>query len=430
VLLRRRWRRWQKDRWAALAAEEADRADARTRWGRLKSLFRTPVTPHRPETPRHRAIDATFKRYIRRKFKSEVPGPAEAEVRLANPAASRGVARRVASPRAHPVAHAPVRLRAPRGYNPRVGYVPASILSAECPLMRNSPSCSRSRPCAAAPAPRPPATRTRTSGCCSSPTAAGSSTGRSPPPRGAQGGRAEERVRRHLLAVHRRPDAKDKSGKTALEAYSERFRGPTKLTVEKEHIGRINKDTLKNFDAVLFFTTGNPLTKDELADLREWVKGGGRADRHALRDRHPVQRQRVRRPDRAYFKTHPAGLQKIKVKVEDPKHPAAAGFTDGMDYQDEMYIFKDAPYSRERLHIILSVGEWTNTKLNDKQGPPGRRLRDLVVPRGGEGEGVLHVVRARPEGVEGREVPAAPVRRAEVGDRAGARRRHPRRAKK
>lgn len=163
------------------------------------------------------------------------------------------------------------------------------------------------------------------------------------------------------------PGAKDKSGKTALEAYSDKFRGPTKQPVGKEHCGRINKDTLKNFDAVLFFTTGNPLTKDELADLREWVKNGGAlCGTHCATD---TQYTDTVYGDLigAYFKTHPAGLQDIKIKVEDPKHPAATGFTDGMPYKDEMYIFRDAPYSRERLHIILSVGEWTNTKLNDNQ---------------------------------------------------------------
>jgi uncharacterized protein len=151
------------------------------------------------------------------------------------------------------------------------------------------------------------------------------------------------------------PDAKDKSGKTALEAYSDRFRGPTKLPVGKENIGRINKETLKNFDVVLFFTTGNPLTKEELADLREWVKNGGAlTGTHCATD---TQYSDTVYGDLigAYFKTHPPGLQKIKVKVEDPKHPAAAGFEDGMEYQDEMYIFKDAPYTREKLHIILSI---------------------------------------------------------------------------
>ncbi len=163
------------------------------------------------------------------------------------------------------------------------------------------------------------------------------------------------------------PDAKDKSGKTALEAYSDKFRGPTKQAVGKEHCGRINKETLKNFDVVLFFTTGNPLTKDELADLREWVKAGGAlCGTHCATDTQYIDTVYGDLIG-AYFKTHPSGLQKIKVKVEDAKHPAAAGFEDGMEYQDEMYIFRDAPYSRERLHIILSVGEWTNTKLNDGQ---------------------------------------------------------------
>lgn len=150
---------------------------------------------------------------------------------------------------------------------------------------------------------------------------------------------------------------KDKGGneRTALEAYNENFRRATKLTVEKENCGRVNKDTLKNSDVVLFFTTGNPVTKEELADLKEWVKNGGAlAGTHCATDTlygESVYGELIG----AYFKGHPPGLQKIKVKVEDPKHPAAAGFTDGMEYQDEMYVFRDTPYGRDRLHIILSI---------------------------------------------------------------------------
>jgi type 1 glutamine amidotransferase len=149
---------------------------------------------------------------------------------------------------------------------------------------------------------------------------------------------------------------KGKDGeRTALEAYSERFRGSTKKPVEKENCGRINKETLKNFDCVLFFTTGNPVNKEELADLREWVKAGGAlAGTHCATDTlygESVYGDLIG----AYFRGHPPGLQKIKVKVEDAKHPAAAGFTDGMEYQDEMYVFRDAPYSRDKLRIILSI---------------------------------------------------------------------------
>lgn len=80
ILLRRRWRRWQKDRWAALAAEQRESAERATRWGRVKSLFRSLISaPQKPS--RTAAIDATFVRYIRRKFATETPPPPTAKKR-------------------------------------------------------------------------------------------------------------------------------------------------------------------------------------------------------------------------------------------------------------------------------------------------------------------------------------------------------------
>jgi type 1 glutamine amidotransferase len=146
-----------------------------------------------------------------------------------------------------------------------------------------------------------------------------------------------------------------RSADEAKQHYSNEFRKRTGKTVEAENMGRINKDTLKNFDVVLFFTTGNPMTDAETKDLVEWVKAGGAfAGTHCATD--------TLYGDAAYgnliggyFRGHPAGIQKIRVKVEDPKHPAAAGFQDGMPYADEMYIFRDAPYSRDKVHVILSI---------------------------------------------------------------------------
>ena len=140
-----------------------------------------------------------------------------------------------------------------------------------------------------------------------------------------------------------------------LEAYAKKFRGPTGLTVEKENTGRINKDTLKNFDAVLFFTTGDPVNKEELQDLTDWVAAGGAfAGTHCATDT-LYKDSPYGDLIGAYFKGHPPGLQDIKVKVEDPMHPAAAGFTDGLAYKDEMYIFRDDPYDRKKLHVVLSI---------------------------------------------------------------------------
>jgi len=146
---------------------------------------------------------------------------------------------------------------------------------------------------------------------------------------------------------------------TALAKYSEDYRVRTGTTVELKHCGRINAETLKNVDCVLFFTTGNPMTKDEFKDLSAWVKAGGAfAGTHCATDTmygEPAYGDLIG----AYFRSHPPGFQKLKINVEDAKHPASAGFEQGTPYEDEIYIFKDAPYSRNRLHIILSAEKGT-----------------------------------------------------------------------
>ena len=147
----------------------------------------------------------------------------------------------------------------------------------------------------------------------------------------------------------------------AFAKYAEDFRKRTGLPVEPENCGRVTAETLKKFDCVLFFTTGSPLADDEIKDLVDWVKAGGAvAGTHCGSDTlYPAKDRKWNQAYGeligAYFKTHPPGFQKIKVRVEDPQHPAAKAFTDGEPYEDEMYIFRDEPYSRDRLHVILSV---------------------------------------------------------------------------
>lgn len=159
---------------------------------------------------------------------------------------------------------------------------------------------------------------------------------------------------------------------TALEAYSERFRGVTGHTVEKQHCGRINAETLKNFDAVLFFTTGNPVNKEELQDLIAWVKAGGAfAGTHCATD--TLYDTPYGELVGAYFVSHP-WHQKIRLKVEDPLHPGARGFIEGDEITDEMYQFRPSPYSRDRLHIIMTID---NKSIDVRKG--NRKDQDYAV---------------------------------------------------
>lgn len=166
---------------------------------------------------------------------------------------------------------------------------------------------------------------------------------------------------------------------TALERESDRYRKAVGRPIEKEHCGRVNAESLKQFDVVLFFTTGTgaagkrgdigPLTADELKDLIAWVKAGGAfAGTHCASD--TLYGTTYGELIGAYFKTHPPGLHTVKLKIEDPKHPAAVGFEDGQEYRDEIYIFTDEPYSRDKLHIILSCerGSFKEAKDSRKDG--------------------------------------------------------------
>jgi type 1 glutamine amidotransferase len=167
------------------------------------------------------------------------------------------------------------------------------------------------------------------------------------------------------------PKAKGKKG-TALDDYNKEFRKQTGEIVTLEQCGRINKDTLKKFDAVLFFTTGNPVNKEELKDLIAWVeKGGAFAGTHCATD--TLYGTAYGKLVGAYFHGHP-WHQKIRLRVEDPKHPAAKGFKDGSEITDEIYQFSDSPYSRENLHIILSLD---NSSIDTGKG--ARKDNDYAI---------------------------------------------------
>jgi type 1 glutamine amidotransferase len=181
------------------------------------------------------------------------------------------------------------------------------------------------------------------------------------------------------VKVKKKVDGKDVEYETtALAKYSEDYRtrtaekGKPAEEVTKENCGRINADTLKKFDVVFFFTTGSPVDKDELKDLIAWVKaGGGFAGTHCATD--TLYNTDYGQLIGAYFDGHPWS-QNVKLKVEDPKHPGAKGFKSGDEIKDEIYQFRDQPYSRDKLHVILSID---NNSIDVKKGK--RKDQDYAV---------------------------------------------------
>jgi uncharacterized protein len=162
------------------------------------------------------------------------------------------------------------------------------------------------------------------------------------------------------------PDAKvkykvkDKDGKetevegTALDAYSYRFQQATKEPVTKEQCGRINADTLKDFDAVFFFTTGDPCgTPEEMKALLDFIKSGkGFLGTHCATD---TLYKRTEYGDMigGYFDGHP-WHEKTKIVVDDAKNPIVQGLGDSFEITDELYQQRD-PYARDKLHVLLRL---------------------------------------------------------------------------
>ncbi|HBF23880.1 MAG TPA: hypothetical protein DDW23_08730 [Planctomycetes bacterium] len=111
---------------------------------------------------------------------------------------------------------------------------------------------------------------------------------------------------------------------------------------------------LMDFDAVFFYTTGElPLDEPAKRALLSFVRdGGGFVGSHCATDTF-YQWEDYGLMLGGYFDGHP-WHQKVRVRVEDPSHPAVAHIPDGFELTDEIYQFK-SPWSRDRVHVLMSL---------------------------------------------------------------------------
>lgn len=136
-------------------------------------------------------------------------------------------------------------------------------------------------------------------------------------------------------------------------------------------------ETLAQFDAIIMDNTTlevfrpanfNDLSEEEKAkalereqihkeSFREFVKnGGGLVGIHAATDclyDWPDYGDMIG----AYFISHPWNANvTVKVKLDEPGHPLCKAFEGrGFYITDEIYQFRDEPYSREKLRVLLSL---------------------------------------------------------------------------
>jgi len=120
-------------------------------------------------------------------------------------------------------------------------------------------------------------------------------------------------------------------------------------------------DEFKNYDAIVFYTSGNPPINRE--NLVKWVRGGGAfIGIHAATDSYKDWPEYVKMIGAA-FKNHQA-QRAATLKVEVRDHPATAMLEPSWTLQDEYYLFTTESYSRDNVKVLISADTEKTSKAD------------------------------------------------------------------
>ena len=120
-----------------------------------------------------------------------------------------------------------------------------------------------------------------------------------------------------------------------------------------EDLALISAASLRNFDAVFFYTSGElALTNQQKQDLLAYVRqGGGFGGTHSATDclyGWPEYGELIG----GYFDGHP-WVQPVRVDIEDPAHPIMEGISNGFEITEEVYQFR--AFSRDRVRVLMTL---------------------------------------------------------------------------
>jgi type 1 glutamine amidotransferase len=147
---------------------------------------------------------------------------------------------------------------------------------------------------------------------------------------------------------------------TELGIKSGLFRVDCTKDVEKE----FKPELIKNYDIVMFFTTGKMYDKNQKLPISEetmdwflntWLKEEGHAflGVHSATDTF-MDYEPYWDMIGGSFDGHPWGADStVTVKVQDPNHPASAPFGEGITLKDEIYQFNH--WQPEKVRVLMSL---------------------------------------------------------------------------
>ena len=142
------------------------------------------------------------------------------------------------------------------------------------------------------------------------------------------------------------------TSRQVLEEMARRSEGALEV-VSTEDVSLINAETLRGFDILFFFTSGELALNDtQKADLLDFVRAGkGFGGVHSATDTlygWPEYAELIG----GVFDGHP-WAREVSVRVEDPAHPAVAHFPSTFMVADEIYQFRN--FYRDKVRVLFSL---------------------------------------------------------------------------
>jgi type 1 glutamine amidotransferase len=151
--------------------------------------------------------------------------------------------------------------------------------------------------------------------------------------------------------------------------FADLARGIFDVTITQDG-SEVSRDRLSRYRAVVFFTAINPPGVDKEA-LIEWIRAGGAfAGIHSTANTYqnfaPFGEMLGARFDRRPWRTKQNPQTKVRIRVDDPNHPAAAHLGNSFEIADDIYQFKDFDSSRVRLLMSLDPAslDLTQPRMN------------------------------------------------------------------
>ena len=123
-----------------------------------------------------------------------------------------------------------------------------------------------------------------------------------------------------------------------------------------QNAAEVSREKLKQYRAVVFFTAINPPADKEA--LVEWVKEGGaftgiHSTANTFQSYSPFGEMLGAYYESRPWRTKDKPLEKVRVKVEDTKHPATRHLGKSFEIEDDLYLFKN--WDRSKVHVLLSM---------------------------------------------------------------------------